>query len=139
LAVVVITRGPDARKHFPAAVAGKIYRELGSRFGTPTNLNIAATPANDSRSAELNEEAIDAEEEEIAMEEAAISEEEAKASSTAAAQPSTPQPLVNQPGNASVKPVLKTIENKSKTTGVTSPKKTVTPSSQPDDRTRRAP
>ena len=139
LAVVVITRGPDARKHFPAAVAGKIYRELGSRFGTPTNLNIAATPAKDSRSAELNEEAMDAEEEEIAMEEAAISEEEARAASTAAAQPSTPQPLVNQPGNASVKPVLKTIDNKSKTNGVTSPKQTVTSSSQPDNRTRRAP
>ena len=139
LAVVVITRGPDARKHFPAAVAGKIYRELGSRFGTPTNLDIAATPANDSRSAELNEEAMDAEEEEIALEEAAISEEEAKAASTATAQPSTPQPLVNQPGNPSVKPVLKTIDNKSKASNVTSPKQTVTPSSQPDNRTRRAP
>ena len=139
LAVVVITRGPDARKHFPAAVAGKIYRELGSRFGTPTNLDIAATPANDSRSAELNEEAMDAEEEEIAMEEAAISEEEAKAASAAAAEPSTPQPLVNQPGNPSVKPVLKTIENKSKTNNVTSPKQTVIPSSQPDNRKRRAP
>jgi penicillin-binding protein 2 len=139
LAVVVITRGPDARKHFPAAVAGKIYRELGSRFGTPTNLDIAATPADDSRSAELNEEAKDAEEEEIAMEEAAISEEEAKAASAAAAEPSTPQPLVNQPGNPSVKPVLKTIENKSKASNVTSPKQTVTPASQPDDRKRRAP
>ena len=139
LAVVVITRGPDARKHFPAAVAGKIYRELGSRFGTPTNLNIAATPANDSRSAELNEEAIDAEEEEIAMEEAAISEEEAKAASAATAQPSTPQPLVNQSGNLTVKPVLKTIDNKSKTNGVASPKQTVTPLAQPDHRTRRAP
>ena len=139
LAVVVITRGPDARKHFPAAVAGKIYRELGSRFGTPTNLDIAARPANDSRSAELNEEAKDAEEEEIAMEEAAISEEEAKAASAAAAQPATPQPLVSQPGNPSIKPVLKTIDNKSKTNGVTAPKQTVTPSSQPDNRTRRAP
>ena len=139
LAVVVITRGPDARKHFPAAVAGKIYRELGSRFGTPTNLNIAATPANDSRSAELNEEAIDAEEEEIAMEEAAISEEEAKAASAAAAQPSTPQPLVNQSGNPTVKPVLKTIDNKSKTNGVASPNQTVTPLAQPDHRKRRAP
>ena len=32
LAVVVITRGPDARKHFPAAVAGRIYRDLGNRL-----------------------------------------------------------------------------------------------------------
>ena len=139
LAVVVITRGPDARKHFPAAVAGKIYRELGSRFGTPTNLDIAASkPADDARSAELNEEEIDAEEEEIALEEAAISEEEAKAASAAAAQPAAPQPLVSQPANSAIKPVLKTIDNKSKTNKA-SPQKSVTPSSQPDNRLRRAP
>ncbi len=35
LAVVVIARGADGRNHFPAAVAGQIYRELGSRFGAP--------------------------------------------------------------------------------------------------------
>ncbi len=140
LAVVVITRGPDARKHFPAAVAGKIYRELGSRFGTPTTLDIAAgKPADDSRSAELNEEEIDAEEEEIALEEAAISEEEAKAASAAAAPPASPQPLVNQPVNSTVKPVLKTIDNKSKTTNTAPQKRSVTPSAQADDRTRRAP
>ena len=139
LAVVVITQGPDARKHFPAAVAGKIYRELGSRFGTPTNLDIAAKPADDARSAELNEEAVDAEEEEIAMEEAAISEEEAKAASAAAAQPATPQPLVNQPANNSVKPVLKTIDTRPRAITGSSQKQNVTPSAQPDNRTRRAP
>lgn len=42
LAVVVIARGPDARSHFPAAVAGRIYRELNGRFGTPESLQIAA-------------------------------------------------------------------------------------------------
>ena len=47
LAVVVIRRGPDARSHFPAAVAGKIYRELNSRFGTPLNLQLATTPVRD--------------------------------------------------------------------------------------------
>jgi len=41
LAVVVIARGADAHGHFPAAVAGQIYRELSGRFGTPTNLQIA--------------------------------------------------------------------------------------------------
>jgi penicillin-binding protein 2 len=44
LAVVVIARGPDAHGHFPAAVAGQIYRGLSSRFGTPTNLQIAMKP-----------------------------------------------------------------------------------------------
>jgi len=42
LAVVVIGRGPDARGHFPAAVAGRIYRDLNGRFGTPTYLPVAA-------------------------------------------------------------------------------------------------
>jgi len=45
LAVVVIARGPDARGHFPAAVAGRIYRDLNSRFGTPTYLPVASNPA----------------------------------------------------------------------------------------------
>jgi penicillin-binding protein 2 len=44
LAVVVIARRADAHGHFPAAVAGQIYRDLNQRFGTPTNLPIAATP-----------------------------------------------------------------------------------------------
>jgi len=42
LAVVVIARGDDGRNHFPAVVAGRIYRDLNRRFGTPTNLPIAA-------------------------------------------------------------------------------------------------
>jgi penicillin-binding protein 2 len=42
LAVVVIARGSDAHGHFPAAVAGQIYRDLSSRFDTPTNLQIAS-------------------------------------------------------------------------------------------------
>jgi len=44
LAVVVITRGTDAHRHLPAAVAGRIYRDLNQRFGTPINLQIASTP-----------------------------------------------------------------------------------------------
>jgi hypothetical protein len=34
LAIVVVTRGPDARRHFPAYVAGQIYRSLKHRFAT---------------------------------------------------------------------------------------------------------
>jgi hypothetical protein len=54
LAIVVIGRGSDAHGHFPAAVAGQIYRELNGRFGTPVNLQIATT--RDSNGAALNEE-----------------------------------------------------------------------------------
>jgi membrane peptidoglycan carboxypeptidase len=43
LAVVVITQGTDARRHFPAAVAGDIYRGLNHRFGTAINLQVAST------------------------------------------------------------------------------------------------
>ena len=43
LAVVVIAQGNDGRHHFPAAVAGEIYRELTHRFGTAINLQVATT------------------------------------------------------------------------------------------------
>src|SRR5258708_18113939 len=42
LAVVVIARGADGRNHFPSAVAGQIYRDLGPRFGAMTTEQIAA-------------------------------------------------------------------------------------------------
>ncbi len=44
LAVVVIARGADARSHFPAAVAGRIYRELNGRFGIEPRMQVASTP-----------------------------------------------------------------------------------------------
>ena len=74
LAVAVITRGSDGRGHFPAAVAGQIYRDLNRRFGTPTNLQIAATPETsapgdkvDPKAAALNEEDKDAAEADAAQ------------------------------------------------------------------------
>jgi cell division protein FtsI/penicillin-binding protein 2 len=65
LAIVVITRGTDAHKHLPAAVAGNIYRALSPRFGTQINFQVAegpddeATPSNgrDKKASALNEEA----------------------------------------------------------------------------------
>jgi len=44
LAIVVIARGSDGRNHFPAAVAGRIYRELSGRFAGLGDTQIAATP-----------------------------------------------------------------------------------------------
>src|ERR1043166_7045669 len=43
LAIVVIARGSDGRNHFPAAVAGRIYRELSSRFVNANDINVART------------------------------------------------------------------------------------------------
>nr|MBA3570411.1 hypothetical protein [Pyrinomonadaceae bacterium] len=80
LAVVVISRGPDARKHFPAAVAGRIYRELNNRFGTPVNLQLATAPgAEDPRAAELNEEEKEAAEADAAEAAAEVTAEESVA------------------------------------------------------------
>src|SRR6266404_6882177 len=42
LAVVVIGRGADGRNHFPVTVAGRIYRDLGARFGPTTMEQIAS-------------------------------------------------------------------------------------------------
>lgn len=68
LAVVVITQGTDARRHFPAAVAGEIYRQLNHRFGTAINLQVAST--------------LDDEEKEVADAEAAAEKAEADADAT---------------------------------------------------------
>ena len=43
LAIVVIARGSDGRNHFPAAVAGRIYRDLNSRFVNANDINVART------------------------------------------------------------------------------------------------
>jgi penicillin-binding protein 2 len=44
LAIVVIARGSDGRNHFPAAVAGRIYRGLNGRFELMANPQLAAAP-----------------------------------------------------------------------------------------------
>jgi cell division protein FtsI/penicillin-binding protein 2 len=68
LAVVVITQGTDARRHFPAAVAGEIYRQLNHRFGTAINLQVAST--------------LDDEEKEVADQEAAAENADANGAAT---------------------------------------------------------
>ena len=112
LAVVVITQGTDARRHFPAAVAGEIYRQLNHRFGTAINLQVAST--------------LDDEEKEVADAEAAANAEmEGETTETtnqaatatappaittpvapAAAKPATPEP------RNTVKRVLMPLEKK---------------------------
>lgn len=142
LAVVVITRGPDARSHFPAAVAGRIYRDLNRRFGTPVHLQVATTnPATDSKAADLNEEEKDA-----AAEAAAIEASEAAALGDEEAASAPTSEVVNQPAahRSTVKRVLMPIPTRpagsQKAEGQTSPatKSTVKPVTQPDDRQRRS-
>jgi penicillin-binding protein 2 len=145
LAVVVITRGSDARNHFPAAVAGRIYRDLGARFGAPINLQLATgQPGNDSKAAELNEEEKDTAEAEAAETEAATNAEEAAAETTASTPIESPKPPVNQTSvpRETVKRVLMPIEPRGNQIQKPETKSGVTKTSgktsaQPDDRPRK--
>lgn len=121
LAVVVITQGTDARRHFPAAVAGAIYRGLNHRFGTAINLQVAST--------------LDDEEKEVADAEAAAEKAEAEmdeptngettattvpATTTPAAAPAPAKPATPEPRNT-VKRVLMPLEKKPVETLKTAP------------------
>lgn len=129
LAVVVITRGTDARRHLPAAVAGRIYRDLNQRFGTPTNLQIATTP--DDEEKEIG----DQEGDEMIAEETG---NEAVASPAATSSPT--HKLVTESSPSNVKRVLNPINTptqKSDTQKSATPKTSVKAPTQPDNRPRR--
>jgi penicillin-binding protein 2 len=137
LAVVVITRGTDAHRHLPAAVAGQIYRDLHNRFGTPTNLQIASTP--DDEEKEVGDEEGD---DMIADQEAQESStREGDATATTTTAPPETHKLVPPTSPSNVKrvinpvntPVQKTDAQKSATPA----KSSVKPAPQPDDRPRR--
>jgi len=89
LAVVVITQGSDARRHFPATVAGAIYRGLNHRFGTAINMQVATT--------------LDDEEKEVADAEAAAEEGETATADMTEANPNAAA-SENQKTAASVTP-----------------------------------
>lgn len=142
LAVVVIGRGPDARRHFPAAVAGRIYRELNSRFGTPVNLEFAKAPGgnlDDPKAADLNEEEKDAAEAEAAEQEAievqanaeaSLAENEAAAadnSETPAAPAAKTTRTDNTVTRSSVKRVLMPIERRGADVQKNAAKPVITP------------
>ena len=123
LAVVVITRGADARNHLPAAVAGKIYSALSPRFGTQINFQVAetnddeATPSRDKKAAVLDEEAQEtkaATEAEKAAEEKAA---EAAADTTSGTEAGTTSTGPVAPESKSkVKATVLPVDNKPKTT-----------------------
>lgn len=134
LAVVVITRGTDAHRHLPAAVAGQIYRDLHQRFGTPTNLRIASTPDDEEKEIGTGEG-----EDVIADQNGTDAEGDTNTSATA-----TPAPthrLVPESSPSSVKRALMPINSpsqKADTQNSSTPAKTsVKPPTQPDNRPRR--
>lgn len=134
LAVVVIARGPDARGHFPAAVAGRVYRDLNGRFGTPTYLPVAA---NSTRRKQLDDEELGASEEELDEERNVSLARKTPPVQTRATESAetfhTPSNSANNVSNNKVKRVLMTIP-----TVVEAPKKAVeTNSTQAQTRPRR--
>ncbi|MGI8837699.1 MAG: penicillin-binding transpeptidase domain-containing protein [Pyrinomonadaceae bacterium] len=138
LAVVVITRGTDARRHVPAAVAGRIYRDLSRRFGMPTHLQIAATP-DDEENDEAAEDAISA------QTQTTNSAQSSTTSATLAAPSASPVPLVKSPAQGdNVRRVLMPIpsRNVQNSKGAATKAQTTTReagkvTTQPDDRVRR--
>jgi penicillin-binding protein 2 len=131
LAVVVITRGTDAHRHVPAAVAGQIYRDLSRRFGTPAHVQLASTSD-------------DEESEDDATQTATGNNTMNPTNVNAAVAPATTRPLVNSPARDNVKTVLMPIptrtghtSNATVSRSPTTTKDAVKTTAQPDDRSRR--
>jgi len=143
LAVVVIAQGSDGRHHFPAAVAGEIYRQLNHRFGTAINLQVATTADDEEKEVGDDEESGDA------SADAATTGDQSTATATPSAAATdgatkTQPPQTAAPRNT-VKRVLMPIEKKpadSSTTKSAQPaattKTTTANPSSSDQRPRRA-
>src|SRR5215216_5542423 len=118
LAVVVIAQGSDARRHFPTAVAGEIYRQLNHRFGTAINLQVAST-LDDEEKGVADQEAAAAKKAEADGETTETTNAETTPAATATATPvnTTPvapaaaKPSTPEPRNT-VKRVLMPLEKK---------------------------
>lgn len=134
LAVVVITRGTDAHRHLPAAVAGQIYRDLHNRFGTPTNLQIATTPDDEEKD-------LPAEGDEAIADENSTDADDTAADAAATATPAPTHKLVPETAPNSTKLVIKPINppaTKTEPQKSSAPAKTtVKPPAQPEERPRR--
>jgi membrane peptidoglycan carboxypeptidase len=115
LAVVVIAEGSDARRHFPAAVAGEIYRQLNHRFGTAINLQVASTLDDEEKEVADAEAAAENTETGEGEESTATSTDTAPPSNTKTAPavplPSAAKPAAPEPKNT-VKRVLMPLNNK---------------------------
>ena len=120
LAVVVITRGTDARNHLPAAVAGKIYSALSPRFGTLINFQVAEnaddeTPGRDKKAAALDEEAQETRAATEAEEKAAEGTADTTTATEAGATTTTTGPAAPE-SKSKVKATVMPVETRPKTT-----------------------
>jgi len=131
LAVVVITRGADAHKHLPAAVAGNIYRALSPRFGTQINFQVAQTsddetPARDKKAAALDEESKETKAA-TAAEEKAVDDAAAAESEKANATNANGNKDASADSNNKVKPTSLPVDNKTPAANKQKAAKPVTP------------
>ena len=140
LAVVVIAQGTDGRRHFPAAVAGEIYRQLNHRFGTTINLQVASTADDEEK------EVVDADDENAASADSADSKVNNNGETTRAATATAPPVTTGAPAakqsatepKPTVKRVLMPLEKKpvegqkttTQTTTTTQTPATATPGQQ---------
>ena len=132
LAVVVIAKGTDARRHFPAAVAGEIYRGLNHRFGTAIKLQVATTLDDEEKEVADAEEAAEQTADSIAAEapETSVATPAVKpAQTTTGVKTATPELRNNQ-----VKPVLMPLGKKNEAQKSTQP--ATTPGAAPADQQR---
>ena len=106
LAVVVITQGSDAHRHFPAAVAGEIYRQLNHRFGTAINLQVATTADDEEKEIADTEEA--AENGDTPADTTNVTADTTTQGTTATAKPAAAVPANNTPA---VKPAATEPKN----------------------------
>jgi penicillin-binding protein 2 len=142
LAVVVIARGPDGRNHFPAVVAGRIYRDLNGRFGAPGQQQIAATIDPKTKTDDLGaktslsaaEKDLTATEEDADQaDDVAVTKEVIRKLET----PMTVQDVRRKPIDSKVKRVLMIIPSRTASIPAPTPKSAVLPSATALQRPRR--
>jgi cell division protein FtsI/penicillin-binding protein 2 len=121
LAVVVITRGSDARRHLPAAIAGSVYRALSPRFGTQINFQVAE--ADDDESANPNSKAAALNEEAAETKAAAEAEESGENIDTTGSS----SPSRNPGAELKVKSTTMPVDNKPKSVAPAKPGSKVKP------------
>src|SRR5688500_879237 len=131
LAVVVIAKGTDARRHFPAAVAGEIYRGLNHRFGTAINLQVATTLDDEEKEVADAEEAAEQTADSIAAEAPETSV------ATPAVKPAEVKTATPELRNNQVKPVLMPLGKKPEAQKNTQPSTTPGAAVPADQRPRR--
>ena len=113
IAVVVIARGSDARNHFPAAVAGEIYRALSSKFTGTNNGQVASTVQFNGRS--VDESTLDDDEAELSASDESFEGENAASPLSPGVSRKVYPAVRPRQANPQVRAVLKAIPQRSTT------------------------